>query len=56
MQERNASHSIVLSGEADKAEADIASRAGLRTFTGEWFMQAIVRQRIDFDAKVLDDH
>jgi hypothetical protein len=56
LQQKDLSHTIVLVGEEDKEEGVVAEKAGLRTFTGEWLMQAIVKQRIDLDAKVPNDH
>lgn len=56
LQQKDLSHTIVLFGEEDKEEGVVAEKAGLRTFTGEWLMQAIVKQRIDLDAKVPNDH
>jgi len=40
----------------DKEEGDVATKAGLRTFKGEWLMQTIVKQRIDFDTVIPSDH
>nr|XP_024374624.1 uncharacterized protein LOC112281876 isoform X2 [Physcomitrium patens] len=53
LQQNYVSHSIVLGGEEDKSEVENAAKAGLRTFTGEWFMQAIVKQKIDLDTNIL---
>ncbi|KAG0631398.1 hypothetical protein M758_1G250600 [Ceratodon purpureus] len=56
LQQEDLSHTIVLVGEEDKEEGVLAEKAGLRTFTGEWLMQAIVKQKIDLDVKVPNDH
>ena len=56
LKRKDHSSTIVLVGEEDKEEGVTAAKAGLRTFPGEWLMQAIVKQRIDLDAKVTNDH
>lgn len=56
LQQNDPSHTIVLTCDEDKEEGDVAAKAGLHTFTGEWLMQAIVKQTIDFDTIIPSDH
>lgn len=50
--QKDPSHTIVLTCDEDKKERDVAAKVGLRIVSGEWFMQSIVKQKIDFDIVV----
>lgn len=53
--QKDPSHIIVLACDEDKKERDVAAKVGLRIVSGEWFMQSIVKQKIDFDTVVTSE-
>lgn len=54
LQQADPSSTIVLGCEQDIEEGIAAAKAGLRTFTGEWFMQSIVKQDLDMSANLIE--
>jgi hypothetical protein len=50
MRKEDAPHTIVVACEEDSDEALVASKAGFRTFSAEWFMMIIVKQSLELGA------